>query len=128
LACPDIVTVVQIQRKLQIQIENQGKHLEMMFEKQKQIGDNKGPSPSNAPSAAVLDTTLPSSSVDKLITSKDEHDKSGCNADIPKDIPGESSHDVSRKQMADEAEVTNEHERVDDQFSDVPPTKRAKIQ
>jgi hypothetical protein len=30
--------------------------------------------------------------------------------------------------MVDEAEVTNEHERVDDQFSDAPPTKRAKIQ
>lgn len=119
---------LEIQRKLQIQIENQGKHLEMMFEKQKQIGDNKGPSPSNAPSAAVLDTTIPSSPVDSLKTSKDERGKSGCNADIPKDIPGESSRDVSRKQMADEAEVTNEHARVDDQFSDVLPTKRAKIQ
>ncbi|KAK2419279.1 protein PHOSPHATE STARVATION RESPONSE [Trifolium repens] len=112
---------LEIQRKLQIQIENQGKHLEMMFEKQKLIGDNKGSSTSNAPSAALLDTALPSSPVDNSKMSNDEHIKLRCNTE-------ESSQDASKKEMVDEAEVTNEHERVDDQFSDAPPTKRAKIQ
>jgi hypothetical protein len=120
LACSDIESIIQIQRKLQIQIENQGKHLEMMFEKQKLIGDNKGSSTSNAPSAALLDTALPSP-VDNSKMSNDEHIKLRCNTE-------ESSQDASKKEMVDEAEVTNEHERVDDQFSDAPPTKRAKIQ
>ncbi|CAJ2631449.1 unnamed protein product [Trifolium pratense] len=111
---------LEIQRKLQIQIENQGKHLEMMFEKQKLIVDNKGSTTSNAPSSALLDTALPSP-VDNSKTSNDERGKLRCNTE-------ESSQDASKKEMVDEAEVTNEHERVDDQFSDVPPTKRAKIQ
>ncbi|KAL5061159.1 hypothetical protein RYX36_032763 [Vicia faba] len=102
---------LEIQRKLQIQIENQGKHLQMMFEKQKQIGGSKGSSPSNAPSAALLDTGV-TSPVDKLKTSG----KLKCNTK-------ESSEDATH-----EAEVTDEHENTDDQFSAVPPTKRAKIQ
>ncbi|XP_058738679.1 protein PHR1-LIKE 1-like [Vicia villosa] len=105
---------LEIQRKLQIQIENQGKHLQMMFEKQKQIGGSKGSPPSNAPSAALLDTAVPSSA-DKLKTSNDECGLK-CNTE-------ESSQDATR-----EAEVTEEHERTDDQLSAVPPMKRAKIQ
>lgn len=100
-----------------------------MFEKQKQMGDNKGSlSPSNAPSATLLDTGLPSSPANNSKTSNDEGDKLRCNTDISKAIPEESFENASRNLMVDEAEVTNEHERVDDQFSAIPPTKRAKIQ
>lgn len=101
---------LEIQRKLQIQIENQGKHLQMMFEKQKQIGGSKGSPPSNAPSAALLDTAIPSP-VESLKTSNDERGELKCNTE-------ETSTD----------EVTDEHESTDDQSSAVPPTKRAKIQ
>lgn len=117
MACSDIGSVMQIQRKLQIQIENQGKHLEMMFEKQREMGDNKGTSsPTNTPS---LDRV-----VDNLETSTEEHDKLRSSTGIPE----ESSKDASTKQMVDEAEVSNEHERVGDQFANAPPTKRVKVQ
>lgn len=108
---------MQIQRKLQIQIENQGKHLEMMFEKQREMGDNKGSSsPTNTPSSDRV--------VDNLETLTEEHDKLRSNIGIPE----ESSKDASKKQMVDEAEVSNEHERVGDQFATAPPTKRVKVQ
>lgn len=106
---------MQIQRTLQIQIENQGKHLQMMFEKQKEMGDNKGKgssSPSNAPSAALSDTAPPSPRVDNLETSIEEHDsRSRSNTDIPE----ESSQDASAKQR-----VGDEHAAA------APPTKRVK--
>ncbi|CAK8560682.1 unnamed protein product [Lathyrus sativus] len=111
---------LEIQRKLQIQIGNQGKHLQMMFEKHKHIGGIKGSPPSNAPSTALLDTTIPSH-VDKLQTPSDECGEFKCNTK-------ESFQNASRKEMVHEIDVIDEHESVDDQFSAVLPIKRAKIQ
>ncbi|KAJ1385105.1 SANT/Myb domain [Sesbania bispinosa] len=119
---------LEIQRKLQIQIEDQGKRLQVMFEKQREMGDSKvkGSSSSmDAPSTAPSDTVLPSSPVDKLETSNEEHDKLGSNSSIPKAMPEGSSQDASTKQMVAEAEVINEQETIDDQFA-APPTKRMK--
>ncbi|XP_027348806.1 protein PHR1-LIKE 1-like isoform X2 [Abrus precatorius] len=123
---------LEIQRKLQIQIEDQGKRLQMMFEKQREMGDSKVKGTSSLidePSAAPLDTALPSPPVE---TSNEEHDELGSNHSIPKTMSEESSQDASPKQMAlaSEAEVVNEAdvveaEAADNQFAP-PPTKRVK--
>lgn len=94
---------MQIQRKLQIQIENQGKHLQMMFEQQIKSGEPSAPSSSAA---------LPSP-VENLDTSANEgHEKIGINY---------STQDTSAKQKGDDAKVSDEL----DQLS-TPPTKRVK--
>ena len=119
---------MQIQRKLQIQIENQGKHLQMMFEQQREMGDSKfkaSSSPLDEQSAPQSNTAAPSPQVDNLETSKEENEKLGSNSCIAKAKPEESSQDASTKQMVDEAKVTNEHEAVDNQCA-APPTKRVK--
>lgn len=117
---------MQIQRNLQIQIENQGKHLQMMFEQQRGMVESKvkgSSSPSDMPSAALSGTELPSSPIDNLETSNEEHDKLTSNNSNPKIMPEESSKDASTKQIDGGAEVTNEDEVVDA----APPPKRAKI-
>lgn len=117
---------MQIQRKLQIQIESQGKHLQMMFEKQREMGDSKVKGSSSPIYEPSVNTVLPSPPVDNLETSNEEHDKFGSNSSIPKALPEETSQDASTKQMVDEAEVANENGAVDDQFAAPPPAKRVK--
>lgn len=86
LACSDMATLIQIQRKLQIQIEDQGKRLQMMFEKQGEMGDNK---------------------VNGSSDTNEEGDKF---ESIPKAMP-EEKDSSTRKQIAGEAEeVINEDE------------------
>lgn len=94
---------------MQIQIENQGKRLQMMFEKQIK---------SDEPSASLSNAVLPSPA-DNLETSNEGHEKAGISSSTPENLPEESSQDRG------DAKVTDEHELVDDQFS-TPPTKRVK--
>ncbi|KAI5398258.1 protein PHOSPHATE STARVATION RESPONSE 1 [Lathyrus oleraceus] len=93
---------LEIQRKLQIQIENQGKHLQVMFEQQIKSGEPSAPSSSAA---------LPSP-VENLESSNEGHEKIGINY---------STQDTSAKQNGDDAKVSDEL----DQLS-TPPTKRVK--
>lgn len=105
------LTFMQIQRKLQIEIENQGKHLQKMFEQQIK---------SDEPSASLSNAVIPPP-IDNLETSNEGHEKIGINSSTPENMPEESSQDTSTKQKGDDAKVTGE----DDQIA-APPTKRVK--
>lgn len=108
LACSDMATLIQIQRKLQIQIEDQGKRLQMMFEKQREMGDSKVNVSLDEPSAAA-----PSDTVE---TTNEERHKF---ESIPKAIPEEKESSTT-KQIAGEAEEMIKEDEV------APPTKRVK--
>jgi len=104
---------MQIQRKLQIQIEDQGKRLQMMFEKQREMGDKKVNGSSDeaatATPAAPSDSVLPSSP--PVETSNEGREKSM-----------EEEKEESTKQKAREGEeVINE-----DEDEVAPATKRVK--
>ena len=121
------MTVIQIQRKLQIQIENQGKRLQMMFEKQIGMDDSKlkGLSSSSEGSSASLSNMVLPSTNENLEPSNEGHVKLGINRSTLETIPEKSSQDASTKQKGDDAKVTDEHELGNDQFAE-PPTKRVK--
>lgn len=122
-----VISVMQIQRKLQIEIENQGKRLQMMFEKQREMEDGKlkGSSSSSLgePSASLSNQVAPLSPVDKLEISNEGHEKSEISLSVAKTMPEESSQDASKKLKADDN--MGEHELENDQV-DAPPTKRVK--
>lgn len=108
---------MQIQRKLQIQIENQGKRLQMMFEQQIK---------SDEPSASLSNAVLPPPN-NNLEASREGHEKVGINNSTPENMSEESSLDASTKQKGDDAKVTGEHDFRDDQHA-APPAKRGKTE
>ncbi|CAL0321032.1 unnamed protein product [Lupinus luteus] len=90
---------LEIQRELQIQIEKQGKRLQIMFEKQVEM---------DKPSAPISSTAIAlPSPIDNLETTNEDHEK--CRITLPE----ESTKDARTKQKRDEAK----HELGDDQFS-----------
>lgn len=119
---------MQVQRELQIQIENQGKRLQMMFEKQIEMDDSKlkGSSPSlDEPPDPLSSVVLPSASVDNLETTNEDHEKFRIDSSTSKTLPEETFQDASTKQKGDDAKDADEHELGDDQFPE-PLTKRVK--
>ncbi|OIW07164.1 hypothetical protein TanjilG_10137 [Lupinus angustifolius] len=90
---------LEIQRDLQIQIEKQGKRLQIMFEKQVEM---------DKPSASIssMAIALPSP-IDNLETTNEDHEKFRIT------VPEESTQDACTKQKRDDAK----HELGDDQFS-----------
>lgn len=101
-----IVVVMQIQRKLQLQIEKQGKCLQMMFEKQREMEDSKlstSPSPSN-----------------------EVYDKPEISSIIATTMVEECSEDASTKQKADETGVIDEEMVMGGDQLRTPATKRVK--
>jgi len=106
---------MQIQRNLQIQIENQGKHLQMMFEKQMK---------SDEPSAPLSSVALPSP-VENLENTNEGHKKIGINGSTSDNMPEGSSQNTSTEQKGDDAKATGELELGEDQLA-APPTKRVK--
>ena len=110
-----VVLCVQIQRKLQIQIEDQGKRLQMMFEKQREMGDKKvnGSSGEAATATVPSDTVLPSSPPGE--TSNEGREKS------MEEEKGEST-----KQKASEGEEVMNEDEDEDEDEVTPATKRVK--
>lgn len=106
---------MQIQRNLQIQIENQGKRLQMMFEQQIKSDD---------PSAPLSSDVLPSP-VENLENSNEGHEKIGISGSTPPNMPEESFQDASIKQRGEDAQIIDELELGEDQLA-APPTKRVK--
>jgi hypothetical protein len=111
----NIITIMQIQRNLQIQIENQGKRLQMMFEQQIKPDE---------PSAPLSSGVAPPP-VENLENKNEGHENLGTNGSTPNKKPEESSQDTSKKQKGDDGKVTDELELEEDQFV-APPSKRAK--
>lgn len=100
---------MQIQRKLQIEIENQGKRLQMMFEKQREMEDGK--------------LKGSSSSMDEPFSPVDhKSDKSLSNA---KTIPEESSEHQHASEKLETGNDMDVHKPENDHI-DAPPTKRVK--
>lgn len=99
---------LQIQRKLQLRIEEQGRYLQMLFEKQKKPEDPDECDPSRNITEATeqhqatkgLETTNPSSST------------------------GESSQDTNKKQKASEARTPDDD--ASDEGEGLPSMKRAR--
>jgi hypothetical protein len=109
------ITIMQIQRNLQIQIENQGKRLQMMFEQQIKPDE---------PSAPLSSGVAPPP-VENLENKNEGHENLGTNGSTPNKKPEESSQDTRKKQKGDDGKVTDELELEEDQFV-APPSKRAK--
>lgn len=110
-----MITIMQIQRNLQIQIENQGKHLQMMFEQQMK---------SDEPSAPLSSVAVPSP-VENLENTNEGHEKIGINGSASENMPEGSSQNTSTEQKGDDAKATGELELGEDQLT-APPTKRVK--
>lgn len=91
---------MQNQRKLQLQIEEQGKYLEKMFEQQRKMEDNRV-----KPTSSTLD----------------ENGKIGTSTPLD-----EGSQDTSTKQKAQESESCENHDLTGDVDSGTLPTKRAR--
>ena len=118
---------MQIQRKLQLQIEEQGKYLEKMFDQQKQM-ENKF----KASSSTSSDSQEPLSNI---VHQSTENNKSEISEQVPPTAGASSSDanskrddsfkDPSEKQKAHETESCEEHEPGNGE-SVVPPTKRAR--
>ncbi|MCH90096.1 protein PHR1-LIKE 1-like [Trifolium medium] len=103
---------LEIQRNLQIQIENQGKRLQMMFEQQIKSDD---------PSAPLSSAVAPPP-VENLENKNEGHETNDSTPDNKAEV---SSQDTSTKQKGDDAKLTDELELEEDQFV-APPSKRAK--
>lgn len=92
----------QIQRNLQLRIEEQGRHLQMMFEKQRKLEDGKSKVSSSSlddPTLLQSDAVLPSGN-DKSEISEPDHaktvsDRNDCGVALEKNSPS-----VSRKHKA----------------------------
>lgn len=96
----------QIQRKLQLQIEEQGQHLQKMFEKQREMEDGRMKafaSNPDDPSFPPSNVVLPSPADDESVTSKRDQDKTG-------------AHETK----------STEDRGPGDGDSNAPPTKRAR--
>lgn len=106
--------VIQIQRKLQMQIENQGKCLQMMFEK---MGDSKLKTSSSSldGSTGLSSPRTPNDNLEKTLNQG--HDKSGISSIIATTMDEECSEDASTKQKEEEeTEVADEQKVGDDQL------------
>ncbi|PIN06918.1 hypothetical protein CDL12_20522 [Handroanthus impetiginosus] len=118
---------LEIQRNLQLRIEEQGKYLQMMFEKQSKSGMDllKGASStSENPSKELLDTMQNSSAKDTSVT---EADKKETEDEPAKTSAAETSQPAGEKQEALQTGVLINTEANSAGTSDLPPTKRAKV-
>lgn len=118
----------QIQRKLQLQIEEQGQYLQVMFEKQKKMEDDRmkaAASNPDDPSAPPSNVVLPSPADDKSVTSKPDQGKTGPGTNNANTIAGDGSWDMIMQQKAHEARST-EDRGPGDGDSNAPPMKRAR--
>ncbi|KAK6164401.1 hypothetical protein DH2020_001265 [Rehmannia glutinosa] len=114
---------LEIQRNLQLRIEEQGRYLQMMFEKQCKSGVDllKGSSSaSENPSKESTDDKVQNSSAkDNLVLDADKKETKGETAKTS----GETSLLAAEKQKA----VLENSEASVGGTSDLPPTKRAKV-
>ena len=112
---------MQTQRKLQLQIEEQGKYLQKMFEQHKTMGNKVKASSSTAsdPDAPMSNTVPHSAKHDKSETS--EH-PSTSSATATLD---EGFRDASGKQKAQETKTHDELDSIN-VGSNSPPAKRAR--
>jgi hypothetical protein len=115
---------LQIQRKLQLRIEEQGKYLQMMFEKQSQSSTEKVQDPSSR------DTTAKPSSNQSQSTNKDSGatmDPNGT-GDIARTAElGERSSELGVKQKLVEIEESGTEVATGDR-SKISQEKRRKLQ
>jgi hypothetical protein len=128
--CSDMVIAIfpQIQRKLQLQIEEQGQYLQVMFENQRKMEDDRmkaAASNPDDPSAPPSNVVLPSPADDKSVTLKPDQDKTGPGTSNANTIAEDSSWDMIMKQKSHEARST-EDQGPGDGDSNAPPTKRAR--
>ena len=92
----------QIQRNLQLRIEEQGKYLQMMFEKQKQMDDERSKASSSNPDEAPrppLSITLQSSLSNSKLETSEQHLRTGSSISALEEI----SQDLNGKQKAPES-------------------------
>lgn len=111
---------IQIQRNLQLRIEEQGKHLQMMFEQQRKMEEEKSKATSlnlNEPSEIPIVEKQPS--VDDTEAESSDHDHS-----IITEVATETcTENQSKKEISSERETCCDQP---DGGGDSPPLKRAK--
>lgn len=116
---------MQNQRKLQLQIEEQGKYLQKMFEQHKKT-ENKlkaSPSTSNDPCSPLSNIVNHSGESNKSKNSEQDHPRTGISPSNS-ELDG-SSNDASRKRKAQETEFDKAPDSSNVE-PDVPPTKYAR--
>ena len=123
MAYSDAIVVMQIQRKLQLQIENQGKRLQVMFEKQREMEDCKHKT--SSPSSLDRPTVLTSPTIEGQETLNEDQEKSGIGNINATTMGEECSEDACTNQEVEETKVINEEEVGHDQL-DAPASKRVK--
>lgn len=120
---------MQIQRNLQLQIEEQGKYLQMMFEKQyKSVDVLNKTSSVESPSGETKDVTPNSPAKSEPRISKLDHEESedaGVDAAVTM-APVQVSRNSGEKQKLSESEVSEDVEAHDPVGSSSQPAKRAK--
>ncbi|KAK6137767.1 hypothetical protein DH2020_028491 [Rehmannia glutinosa] len=111
---------LQIQRNLQLRIEEQGKHLQMMFEKQRKMEEDKlkASSSSNLDDPSPLPTVEKQPSIHNVKAESSDHDHSGTT-----DIPVADEH-PNKQEILSERKTCEDHESDESEYS--PPLKRAK--
>jgi hypothetical protein len=118
------IPILQIQRKLQLRIEEQGKYLQMMFEKQSQSSTEKVQDPSSR------DTTAKPSSNQSQSTNKDSGatmDPNGTGGIVRTAELGERSSELGVKQKLVEIEESGTEVATGDR-SKISQEKRRKLQ
>lgn len=109
---------LQIQRNLQLRIEEQGKQLQMMFEQQRKMEEGKlKASSSDLDEHAQLPTIEKQPSVGDTKAESSDNDHS-----ITKEIP--THEHTNDKEISSERKTCDDHES--DASGDSPPSKRAK--
>lgn len=114
---------MQIQRKLQLRIEEQGKYLQMMFEKQTQSSTEKVQDPSSRDTGAKSSST-PSQSANKDSGATMDPNRTGDSAKTAE--MGERSSGLGVKQKL--VEIKSDTEGDTDDESKISHEKRRKLQ
>ncbi|CAK7341175.1 unnamed protein product [Dovyalis caffra] len=119
------VVYQQIQRNLQLRIEEQGRYLQEMFEKQRKMGDDKSKAPSSSQDdPSLLQSQLEKSSANNKLEAPEldcvetRFDTSNASA-----LLEESSQSISRKQKAPEDRNSQVLDQPEEESS-LAPVKR----
>lgn len=109
---------IVIQRNLQLRIEEQGRYLQMMFEKQYKSGTNllNGVSPTNESPSKELTDVPPNSPLQETSTIEDNNSKAG----------GDSTN-LATTSAETLRPVTGNPETNDAGMAESPPSKRIKV-
>lgn len=110
--------LLQIQRNLQFRIEEQGKHLQMMFEQQRKMEEGKLKASSNTDNSCRSPTTETQPPVCKAEAESSDHDHQSSAKETP------APEHPDDREVSSESNTCEGHEPSDGGCS--PPAKRAK--